>query len=161
MLKQRQQEEEAFPMTADFKQAYYRRLLPALVAFGAAVAARGLDEMIPLSPVAARMAGVVLFAGAIIVAVGLPVWIRAAFANRVRLQRGVEEADFTQFQRRLITAALLTPYLAAVAVALPLDGFYQAGAVLASLYAVYYHYPSPRRIAFDRRLFRVGRPQTC
>jgi len=148
-------------VTVNFKQAFYRRLLPALVVLAAAAAARGWGVVVPLSPTAARTAGIVLFAGAVLFAVGLPVWIRAAFANRVRMQHRVGETDFTGFQSRLITAALVAPYLAAAAVALPLDAFYQAGTVLAALYAVYYQYPSQRRIAFDRRLFRVDRTPAC
>ena len=148
-------------MATDLKQAYYRRLLPALAAVAAAAAVRGFSQADSLTPAAARITGVVLFTGAVLAAVGLPIWIRTAFANRVRMQRSVEETDFAGFQRRLITAALVAPYLAAAAIALPLDAFYQGGAVLAALYGAYYHYPSQRRIAFDRRLFRVGGPKAC
>lgn len=148
-------------MTTDLKQAYYRRLLPALVAVAAAAAARGLGAVVGLPPAAAQATGIAFFTGAIVAAVGLPIWIRAAFASRVRMQRGVGEADFAGFQRRLMTAALLAPYLAAAALALRLDAFYQSGAVLGALYAIYYHYPSHRRIAFDRRLFRVGSAPVC
>jgi hypothetical protein len=148
-------------MMADLKQAYYRRLLPALVALAAAAAIRGLGSAVNLSPVAAKSIGAVLFAGAVIAAVGLPIWIRAVFANRVRMQHSVDEENFNRFQRRLITAALTAPYLAAVALSFQLDAFYQGGAMLAALYGIYYHYPSQRRIAFDRRLFRAGKSQTC
>ncbi|MEE4609159.1 MAG: hypothetical protein V2L15_09760 [Desulfobacteraceae bacterium] len=148
-------------MMADLKQAYYRRLLPALVAIAAAAAVRGLDAAVDLPPVAVKVTGAVLFAGAVIAAVGLPIWIRTVFANRVRMQRNVDEMAFRKFQRRLIAAALIAPYLAAGALAIRLDAFYQGGAVLAALYGIYYHYPSQRRIDFDRRLFRVGKSQAC
>lgn len=143
-------------MSAELKQVYYRRLLPALVAIALAAAARttGLAGMVP--PAATKAVGAGLFAAAIAAAVGLPIWIRAVFADRVGQSRGVGEADFARFQRHLITTALVAPYLAAIALTLNLPSFYQAGSFLAALYAMYYHYPSERRIGFDRRLFRVG-----
>lgn len=148
-------------MSTDLKQAYYRRLLPALVTVAVATAVRGLGMAVDLPPEAARWTGICLFTGAVIAAVALPIWIRAAFANRVRMQRSVGEVDFGGFQRRLITVALMAPYLATVALALQLDAFYQGGTMLAALYGIYYHYPSRQRIAFDRRLFRVGKSRAC
>jgi hypothetical protein len=148
-------------MKTDLKRAYYRRLLPALVAIAAAAAVRGLDAAADLPPVAAKVTGAVLFVGAAIAAVGLPIWIRTVFANRVRMQRDVDEVAFKKFQLRLITAALIAPYLAAGALAIRLDAFYQGGAVLAALYGIYYHFPSQRRIDFDRRLFRVRPSEAC
>jgi hypothetical protein len=148
--------------TADFKQAYYRQLLPALVAIAAAAAVRSAGMAVAISQAsAAKMVGVGLFAASIAAAVGLPIWIRTAFANRMRRSRGVGEADFARFQRHLIATALVAPYLAAAALALSLPSFYQAGSFLAALYAMYYHYPSEQRVGFDRRLFRVGSSDPC
>ncbi len=138
------------------RQAYCRQLLPALMAIAAAAAARGLGGTASIEPTAARILGAALLAAAIAAAVGLPVWIRAAFAHRVREQRFVGEASFVRFQRRLIATALVAPYLAAIALAVDLPSFHQAGVILATLYGLYYHYPSQRRLAFDRRIFRVA-----
>jgi hypothetical protein len=142
--------------TDDLKHAYYRQLLPALVAIALAAAVRGAEVAVTIMPATASVLGAVLFAAAIAAAVGLPVWIRAAFAHRVRMARRTGETDFAGFQRRLIATSLIAPYLAAIALAVNLSSFYQGGTVLAALYGIYYHYPSERRIAFDRRLFRVG-----
>jgi hypothetical protein len=148
--------------TADLKQTYYSRLLPSLVAIGVAAAFRSVGMAIVISqPAAAKTLGAGLFVASIAAAVGLPIWIRTAFAHRVRQARGIGEADFARFQRSLITTALVTPYLAAIALALSLPSFYQTGSFLAALYAMYYHYPSERRVGFDRRLFRVGQTGPC
>jgi hypothetical protein len=96
-----------------------------------------------------------LFSLAVVLAVAAPVVVRTLFAHRMRHNRVVAEADFFQFQRRMIHWALLTPYLAVAACLIPLPRFFFAGIILATLYAVYYTYPSRRRIGFDRRLFRV------
>jgi len=42
-----------------------------------------------------------------------------------------------------------------VAYLLEFPRFYLAGTVLMALYAVYYYYPSKKRIQFERKIFRV------
>ena len=143
-------------MASKLKQGYYRQLLPALAAIGLAAAARSGGLLATASPANARTVGIGLFVLAIAFAAALPVFIRATFAHRVRLDRGVEEAAFIRFQQRLVRAALMTPYLVPACMLMGLPRFYQAGIVLAALYALYYHYPSEQRIGFDRRLFRVS-----
>ena len=54
-----------------------------------------------------------------------------------------------------ILVVMATPYLALAAYVLAVPRFYLAGTVLAMLYAMYYHYPTTRRLIFDRRIFRV------
>jgi hypothetical protein len=50
---------------------------------------------------------------------------------------------------------MATPYVALIAQILQLPRFHLAGTIVMALYAVYYYYPSMRRIEFDRRVFRV------
>jgi hypothetical protein len=50
---------------------------------------------------------------------------------------------------------LVTPYLALLAYFLQLSRFYLAATLLVTLYAVYYTYPSHKRIAFDEKIFRT------
>ena len=92
---------------------------------------------------------------AVVLAMAVPVFLRATFAHRVRSLRRVSGEDFYLLQRRQIGAALTATYLIPVVCLVELPAFYQAGIVLAALYAAYYQFPSARRIAFDRRIFRV------
>jgi hypothetical protein len=52
--------------------------------------------------------------------------------------------------------ALVTPYLAAIAYFLQLPRFYLAATLLMALYAIYYYYPSLKRITFDEKIFRAS-----
>jgi hypothetical protein len=88
-------------------------------------------------------------------AVALPIFYRAFFAHRKRMDHSVSENELIKFERRLIYIAMLTPYLALTAYILELPRFYTAGAFLMGLYVIYYFYPSKKRLAFDRRIFRV------
>jgi hypothetical protein len=42
-----------------------------------------------------------------------------------------------------------------IAQILQLPRFHLAGTIIMALYALYYYYPSKRRIDFERRIFRV------
>lgn len=122
----------------------------------AALVARALHLFDPEQWIDARTAAPWVFTLAIVCAAALPVLLRTAFAHRMRREKSVPEALFFRFQRRLILAALMTPYLGTIVCLADFPRFYLAGVVLAIFYAIYYHYPSQRRIAFDRRIFRVG-----
>ena len=89
-------------------------------------------------------------------ALALPIFYRTFFAYRRRHAKSISEHELIKFERNLIYMTLVTPYLALTALVLELSRFYTAGAILMGIYAVYYFYPSKRRIALDRRIYRVG-----
>jgi hypothetical protein len=77
------------------------------------------------------------------------------FANKRRHQTRTAEEDWLKFERNLLYIAMATPYIALIAQILQLPRFHLAGTIIMALYAVYYYYPSKRRIQFERRVFRV------
>jgi hypothetical protein len=77
------------------------------------------------------------------------------FANKVRHHTEISEAEWLKFERNSIRIALVTPYLTLAAHFLEVPRFHLSGTILMALYAVYYFYPSKKRIAFERRIFRV------
>jgi len=138
------------------KKYYYCFLLPSIGIIAAILTARALDLIEPLRLIHGQVLARVIFILAIILSVAAPVVLRTLFAHRMRLSVGTPPDAFFRFQQRLIGAALLTPYLILVTCLVYLPRFYHAGVILAALYAGYYHYPSERRIAFDRRIFKVS-----
>lgn len=96
-----------------------------------------------------------IFTLAALCAVGLPIFYRAYFAHTVRLQKAVSRDRFVSFERNLILIALLAPYWGVLALGWKLPRFYLTGTLLMGLYAVYYFYPSRKRLRYDTRIFRV------
>lgn len=137
------------------KRVYLGFLAPAAAAFVGLVVFRSWVPEPIFGISAAPETGVVIFVLAIGSAAALPIFLRSLFAHRWREQRQVAEKDFFQLQRAILLVTLPVPYLALIACLLSLPRLHLAGTVLAALYAVYYHYPSDRRIEFDRRIFRV------
>jgi len=60
-----------------------------------------------------------------------------------------------KFERNLLYIAMTTPYVGLIAQILQLPRFHLAGTIIMGLYAVYYYYPSKKRLDFERRIFRV------
>jgi hypothetical protein len=142
-------------MTTELRKSYFKMLLPAVAGFGLAYAARlggfSGDGLEGVRPVLAPL----LFVLCATFGLALPIWVRAHFGHRVRQQQSVSRDQFLHFQRRLMQVALVTPYLTLAGYWFALPKFYLSGAVLMTLYAVYYFYPSRRRLEFDQRIFRV------
>jgi hypothetical protein len=96
-----------------------------------------------------------IFILSVIFAIALPIFYRTLFAHRVRHLKNLSENNLIKFELNLLYFALVTPYLTLIAFLLELPRFYLAGSVLMALYAVYYYYPSHKRIQFEKRIFRV------
>ena len=143
-------------MQTQLKRLYFFMLLPALVLFAALYTA-GYLKLIPsgafaLGPPWPAM----FFIGAAATGVAGPILVRTLFANSVKGEKQVARDTFFTFQKRLTAMACITPYIAFAAMACELPQFHSAAILLMALYALYYHFPSVRRIEFDRKIFRVA-----
>ena len=142
-------------MTAVLKKNYFFLLLPSIFGFGLAGWAKTYN-LVEISSIALiEIAGASIFILGIALAIAFPIFYRTLFAHKNRDLISISEKKLLHFERTLICAVMITPYLALVAYFLDLPRFYTASAFLIGLYAVYYFYPSNRRIAFDRKMFRA------
>jgi len=143
------------PLRKDLFRRYLLMLVPALVIFGGWAVCRqaGLTPQMPNGT--AAIIGPIVFIAAIALAVALPLLYRVRFVRKVEGSMNVGSAPFLAFQLNLITIALAAPFAAAIGYIAGVTNFHFAGAFLASLYAVYYYFPSQKRIAQEMRLFRV------
>ena len=146
--------EKVILMTATIQKRFILMLVPALVGLGGVWVLRMLDLIGPIQPAGDRWAPV-LFVLSVVSAAAAPILIRTLFAHRMRHRHHIPEDAFLRFQQIQILVVMATPYLALAAYVLAVPRFYLAGTGLAMLYALYYHFPSQRRLGFDRRVFRV------
>ena len=147
---------EGQKMTDKLKRTYLILLLPSILGFTLAGGAKayGLIEIGSFNFI--EIAGPSIFILCIALAIAFPIFYRTLFAHKSRDLISVSEKELLKFERNLIYITLMTPYLALSAFFLELPRFYTTGTILMGIYAVYYFYPSKKRIAFDRRIFRVG-----
>ncbi len=142
-------------MSKELKRTYFAFLLPSILGFAFADRAKAYDFFAIGQINFLEIVAPAIFILCVVFAVAWPIFYRTLFAHRKRFNTNVSENDLIKFERNLIYVTMITPYLALAAYTLELPRFYTAGAVLLSLYAAYYFYPSKRRLAFERRIFRA------
>ncbi len=98
---------------------------------------------------------VILFISAIAVGVAIPIFLRVYFFSKLKEKNFSSEFEFIKYEELIISVISVTPYLAFVAAMMKMNSFYFGGIVLAAIYALYYHYPSEKKINFDKKIFRV------
>ena len=142
-------------MAHDIKRTYFILLLPAVAGFILIFILQHFHlvnfNISQIPPVLYP----IIFIASVCFAVAFPIFYRTVFANKRRHQTHTAEEDWLKFERNLLYIAMVTPYIALIAQILQLPRFYLAGTIIMALYAVYYYYPSKKRIAFERRIFRV------
>jgi hypothetical protein len=91
-----------------------------------------------------------------LVAIAGPILLRSFFAHRQRNYYKSSPTALLKFEQTLLGISMTAPYLALVAYYLQLPRFHLAGTLLMALYAVYYYYPSAKRLALDKHVYRVA-----
>jgi Ca2+/Na+ antiporter len=142
-------------MAGELKKTYYILLLPSVTGF---VLLFFLKTYNAINMETVQFSGYfssLIFILTAVFAIALPIFYRTLFAHKIRDEKGVSEKDFIKFERGFLFIALIAPYLTLIAYVFDIPRFYAAGSLLMSMYAVYYYYPSKRRISFEKRIFRV------
>ncbi len=143
-------------MTASLKKTYITALVPVvLIIVIMGILEKGFSiSLIPVIRVPVYFSPMI-FVAAALTALAIPLLLRTLFARKAALENKVNPASFFRFQKQLVISAMLTPYLGIMALVLEIQKFYISATLLMALYAVYYYYPSQRRIDFDKRIFRI------
>ena len=142
-------------MADALRRTYFVLLIPAILGFMGISGAKALNLIHIYQVTFMELLAPLLLVLSVIFALGLPVFFRSFFAHKVREQKRVSEADLLRFECTFLYIALVTPYLSLIGYLLKFPRFHLAGSVLMALYAVYYYFPSQRRIRFEKRIFRV------
>ena len=142
-------------MADELRRTYFILLIPAIVGFIGISAAKKFNFIEFGYITSLELVAPLVFVLSVIFAIAWPIFFRTLFAHKIRQKKSISEADLIKFERSFLYIALVTPYLTLTAYLLEFPSFYLAGTVLTALYAVYYYYPSKKRIQFERRIFRV------
>ena len=137
------------------KRQYIIIMIPVVGLFLAFGLARQLNFITSGQFVISSVLHSMVFVLSVITAIAGPLFFRTLFAHSMRKQRQVPAKEFLAFQRKILWISQMTPYIAFIAVLCDFPRFYASAIVLMALYAVYYYFPSRKRINFDRKIFRV------
>jgi hypothetical protein len=142
-------------MAHGLKRIYFILLLPAVAGFILVFILRHFHLVNFNIPQIPPILHSIIFVVSACFAVALPIFYRAVFANKRRHQTHTAEEDWLKFESNLLYIAMATPHIALIAQIIQLPRFHMAGTIIMALYAVYYYYPSKKRIDYERRIFRV------
>ena len=142
-------------MAHGLKRTYFILLLPAVAGFIAVFVIQYFHLADWNIQHTATLLPPLIFIVSACLAVALPIFYRTVFANKRRHQTHTVEEDWLKFERNLLYIAMATPYVALIAQILKLPRFHLGGTIIMALYALYYYYPSKKRIDYERRIFRV------
>ena len=142
-------------MVAELIKTYFTLLVPAILGLIFIYLAKTLELFTIIQVESLKFLAPFIFVASVAFAVALPIFFRTLFVHRRREEKSVSERDLIKFERTLIYISLVTPYLILPAYLFEIPGLYFGGTVLMALYAVYYYYPSERRVRFEKRTFRV------
>jgi len=142
-------------MTHGLKRTYFTLLLPAVAGYTSIFVLQHFQLVSFKIPRIPPVVSPIIFIVSVCFALALPIFYRTVFANKKRHQTRTVEEDWLKFERNLLYIAMATPYVSLIAQILQLPRFHLAGTIIMALYAVYYYYPSKRRLDFERRIFRV------
>jgi hypothetical protein len=142
-------------MVDKLRRTYFTLLIPAVVGFIVISAGKKFNLVEFGYITSLELIAPLVFVLSVVFAIAWPIFFRTLFAHKIRHQKSIPEVDLIKFERHFLYIALVTPYLTLAAYLLEFPSFYLTGTVLTALYAVYYYYPSKKRIQFERRIFRV------
>ena len=142
-------------MIKKLKKTYFSLLIPAMVGFICIYLSKkfnffNFDQLQFIS-----ILSPIVFVLSVIFGLAAPIFFRSLFAHKMRNEKSTTESKLIRFEQSLIRIALVTPYLGLLAYLFEFKQFYFTATFLVTLYAVYYFYPSQKRIAFEKRIFRV------
>ncbi len=149
--------ENSWPsLEARLRKCYIAMLAPAIVGFIVVVLARSFSaQAVVAAGFLQRVIASVLFASAFAFGIAFPILFRTLFVHKNRHEKGISEDVLFKFERNTLYIALITPYIALAGFLLEIPRFHLVGTLLACFYAVYYFYPSRKRIQYERRIFRA------
>jgi len=142
-------------MIKKLKKTYFSLLIPAMVGFICIYLSKKFNFFNFDQPQFISILAPFVFVLSVIFGIAAPIFFRSLFAHKMRNEKSTTESKLIRFEQSLIRIALVTPYLGLIAYFFEFQKFYFTATFLVTLYAVYYFYPSQKRIAFEKRIFRV------
>jgi len=142
-------------MIKKLKRTYFSLLIPSIAGFLCIYLLKEFNFIHLGKPQFISILAPSVFVLSVIFAIAAPIFLRSLFAHEMSNEKSTPESKLIKFEQSLIRIALVTPYLGWVAYFFEFQKFYFSAIFIMALYSVYYFYPSQKRIAFEKRIFRV------
>jgi predicted neutral ceramidase superfamily lipid hydrolase len=88
-------------------------------------------------------------------AIALPILYRSYFVDQVKGRKKLAINEFLAFEQKTISIALATPFLLALAILTGMNRTTLVMITFFTLYAIYFFYPSSKKVEFEMKFFRI------
>lgn len=106
-------------------------------------------------PVQQKWVQVVMMIASALFAVVLPLWYRILFVNRMKGKEHTDEHRFMRFEKDFLTLASLSAYILVAGFLMAIPKIPLSVMVLFVIYALYFYFPSEKRIRTEKKIFSV------
>ncbi len=142
--------------TSKFLQKiYFWQLLPAVVFIAIAYLLRYYFKLSDTESVPSLTVSVVVTTLAGVAGIAAPVFFRSYFVYKNRDKKQILPDDFLSFERLLLTTALMSPYFLIISILINMNETANMLIALFALYAVYYYFPTEKKVRFEMKIFRI------
>jgi len=139
----------------ELRETYFRFLIPSIVLLVIFYIIKFLGLIGDIQIESLHLISILLFVLAAVFSIALPIFYRTLFVSKLKNVKTISISEFIGFEKRLIIISMITPYIIIIPLTFNFTDFYFGGIILFALYAVYYFYPSKKRIEFEKKLFRI------
>jgi Ca2+/Na+ antiporter len=115
----------------------------------------GKNHPAPLTGLKGTLTTTLLLALQGIAAIILPLWYRILFINRMKNKKFTQKHDWIRFEKNFLSMASLSVYLPVLSYAVSISRIPFSMMILLALYALYFYFPSRKRIHSEKRIFKV------
>lgn len=85
----------------------------------------------------------------------VPMWLKITAVNNLNKTKKIEISEFIKFEKSYISTSLVSVYIFISGYLFKLSKIPMSVVIIFCLYAIYYYYPSMRRINLEKRIFRI------
>ena len=143
-------------MYKTLKKKYFYIVVPAIVIAIVLIIFKHYDILqITPTPFILNTISPAIFILTALLSIAFPVLHRTIFNNKIKESKFITPDKFYRYQNQTLYFIAFTPYLVLIAYVLHLPQFFFGGTALFSLYALYFYYPSGKRIRNEKRIYCV------
>ena len=112
-----------------------------------------------LYPVSSRWLTAILLVITGLFSIVIPIWYRIIFMRRNKHRKALSTGEFIRFEKRFLSIASVSVYFLIIAFLVKTQGLPFAIMFIFVFYAIYFYYPSEKRIKSEKQIFKVSEKQ--
>jgi len=90
-----------------------------------------------------------------VMGIAIPIFYRSFFVYRLKGKKQISRDAFVNFEQALMSIALTAPYFLVISILSNMNQTANMLIAIFSLYAIYYYFPSEKKVLFEMKLFRI------